>query len=388
MWASGTFGNMLEWCQANGIQRVVNLLRYPDVPLRSSVPDYTHMDFNVEYQERILEVLKEITSTVYAGGNVLVHCKHGLHRTGAVITLWIALMLATGDMAKQSAQSLLSTQSWRERLQEAFDIWSTGRQLQQASIEENWRRDYALESWNEVIFRWEQMPRDMILNWIDELRRQAQQAERRLQRSGQSEPSVQSRMSLPSLPRPKSRQPKPPQPQPQPKPPQPKQRPKPPQPKPEAKPPQPKPPQPKPTPQPKRQPTPKPSAKKRQEPPPSGPPPKRALLRTAAEAAASAVPEVPVVPAVSASSASSAEPWVPGAEWQQGDWRCRVCGNHNWRHRGYCNGRLGQCKAVRDKGFKPGDWYCKCGNWNLSRRTTCNRSKCQTSREEGEQLPP
>ena len=130
LWASGTFGNMLEWCHANGIQRVVNLLRYPDVPLRSSVPDYTHMDFNVEYQERILEVLKEITSTVYAGGNVLVHCQHGLHRTGAVITLWLALMLATGDMAKQSAQSLLSTQSWRERLQEAFDIWSMGRQLQ------------------------------------------------------------------------------------------------------------------------------------------------------------------------------------------------------------------------------------------------------------------
>ena len=130
LWASGTFGNMLEWCHANGIQRVVNLLRYPDVPLRSSVPDYTHMDFNVEYQERILEVLKEITSTVYAGGNVLVHCQHGLHRTGAVITLWLALMLATGDMAKQSVQSLLSTQSWRERLQEAFDIWSMGRQLQ------------------------------------------------------------------------------------------------------------------------------------------------------------------------------------------------------------------------------------------------------------------
>ena len=139
--------------------------------------------------------------------------------------------------------------------------------------------------------------------------------------------------------------------------------------------------------------TPKSSAKKRLQPPPSGPPPKRALLRTAAEVAASAAllraaAEVPAVPAVSASSASSAEPWVPGAEWQQGDWRCRVCGNHNWRHRGYCNGGLGQCKAVRDKGFKPGDWYCKCGNWNLSRRTTCNRSTCQTSREEGEQLPP
>ena len=80
--------------------------------------------------------------------------------------------------------------------------------------------------------------------------------------------------------------------------------------------------------------------------------------------------------------------WAPGAEWQDGDWTCRVCGNHNWRHRGFCNGGGGRCKASRDEDFGPGDWYCKCGNWNLSRRTECNRWRCKAPRSEGGQCPP
>ena len=136
IWACGLFSDMAEWRANNDIQRVVNLLPVEDAHLRHQVPNYTHMDFNVSSTERVLEVLRDITDTVYSGGNVLVHCRHGLHRTGAIITLWIAMALAVGDSIEPQ-QSVLSDTPRFQRLQEAFNIWSEGRQLTQASIEGN-----------------------------------------------------------------------------------------------------------------------------------------------------------------------------------------------------------------------------------------------------------
>ena len=70
------------------------------------------------------------------------------------------------------------------------------------------------------------------------------------------------------------------------------------------------------------------------------------------------------------------------------DWICPRCGNHNWTRRGYCNGKHGgACRAPRDAGLQPGDWYCECGNWNLNWRGWCNRAECLKSRTEDEQKP-
>ena len=92
-------------------------------------------------------------------------------------------------------------------------------------------------------------------------------------------------------------------------------------------------------------------------------------------------------------SRESAAPWE-GPPWKiqrvdikLGDWICHKCGNHNFNRRGYCNGRHGGCKTPRDAGWKPGDWYCACGNWNLNWRGWCNRAKCNKSRAEDEQKP-
>ena len=82
---------------------------------------------------------------------------------------------------------------------------------------------------------------------------------------------------------------------------------------------------------------------------------------------------------------TSEMPWRP---FLKGDWRCRECNNHNMHWRGYCFGLHGRCRATRDASFRPGDWYCQCGNFNLQRRTHCNRSKCGKSRQDGEQFPP
>ena len=41
------------------------------------------------------------------------------------------------------------------------------------------------------------------------------------------------------------------------------------------------------------------------------------------------------------------------------DWICPICGNHNLTRRCYCNGKHGgACRAPRDSGLQPGDWYC------------------------------
>ena len=95
------------------------------------------------------------------------------------------------------------------------------------------------------------------------------------------------------------------------------------------------------------------------------------------------IPTLPTYPPPAASERGA--DWVPGAEWQQGDWTCRKCGNHNWRIRGFCN--RGKCRAPRDENFRIGqDWYCKCGNFNKVFRTTCNRTTCGASRESSEQF--
>ena len=81
-------------------------------------------------------------------------------------------------------------------------------------------------------------------------------------------------------------------------------------------------------------------------------------------------------------------PWkIQRVDIKLGDWICHTCGNHNFNRRGYCNGRHGGCRTPRDAGWKPGDWYCGCGYWNLTWRGRCNRATCNKSRAENEQKP-
>jgi len=52
----------------------------------------------------------------------------------------------------------------------------------------------------------------------------------------------------------------------------------------------------------------------------------------------------------------------------EGGWDCKLCGNHNYEGRIYCNRRT--CSA-------PGPWTCSaCGNHNFAGRMVCNRKTC------------
>ena len=80
-------------------------------------------------------------------------------------------------------------------------------------------------------------------------------------------------------------------------------------------------------------------------------------------------------------------PWKRAAigRAKPGDWICKVCGNLNFNRRGFCAGRHGTCGQSRQSNWKPGDWYCTCGNHNMAFRTHCNRKKCGLPRAQGEQ---
>ena len=80
-------------------------------------------------------------------------------------------------------------------------------------------------------------------------------------------------------------------------------------------------------------------------------------------------------------------PWKRAATGpaKPGDWICQACGNLNFSRRGFCAGLRGKCGQGRESSWKPGDWYCTCGNHNMAFRTHCNRTKCGLPREQGEQ---
>ena len=327
------------------------------------------------------------------------HCVHGLHRTGSLITLWIALTLAGGDFLLGAGKPEdLTMSSWIDRLTEAWNLWADKRQLSQATAEAWSRRDFAAESWNAMLEFWQEMPMERVTQMIDQLRRHARNAHQRAASSGSgsgdlharlsiggasssstSVQSVQSQHSQPPIvlkPRPKPRLTAAP--------------PKPPMPTRDSAPILPLSPKQLPAVKAKAMPKamPKPSVSPQQAKQPAEQP--SVLSVQSQQSEQSAVPEqLRKKPrgsaAVEVPGADRGEAWVPGRDWQAGDWRCRACNNHNWRRRGYCNGNGGRCGEPRGPGFGPKDWYCRCGNWNLGGRSVCNRSSCKTPRSEGEQ---
>ena len=369
LWASGKFQGFDAWVWDHSIALVVNLLGGV-----GKVGSFTFdmngrgKDFDNWWQD-LEEAVRLLTDTLYSGGHVLVHCQHGLHRTGSLIVLWLAVGLAAGD-------GLENMSNWHQLMEEAWTTWSLGRDLQLATVSDRKGRDYCQESWQAV----QEFFSDLIWDEVQGLVNIFQRSASGIIDSMQSVPSSLSvTFRLPGQ---------------------------------------------RPTPAAKRQPKGKDkgdTSKDKGAPPEDadkdkgdaskdkGAPPEdadkdkpKAVLKPAPkkrsrspqskQSQQSKPPQPPPPPPVPTSSrrekaSSSRGPdWVPGAEWQEGDWNCRLCGNHNWRHRGFCN-RV-TCKAPRDASFRVGkDWYCKCGNFNKAHRSVCNRSTCQKPRAGNEQNP-
>ena len=357
LWASGKFQGFDAWVWDHSIALVVNLLGGVGM-VGSFAFDMNgrSKDFDTWWQT-LEESIRLLTETMYSGGHVLVHCQHGLHRTGSLIVLWLAVGLAAGE-------GLENMSHWHQLMEEAWATWSLGRDLQLAAVSCKKRRDYAQESRQAV----QEFFSDLIFEEVQSLviifQRTANDIVSTTMQSAPSSLSVTFRL--------------------------PGQRP---------------------APAAKRQPKDKGKASKDEGDPPADavedevedegkaskakivlkPRPKKRQRPSQSVQSEQSSPSPPPFPPPNPTSklrekASSPRgpDFVPGIEWQEGDWNCRLCGNHNWRHRGFCN--RDTCKAPRDASFKVGkDWYCKCGNFNKAHRSICNRSKCQNPRAGNEQ---
>ena len=96
------------------------------------------------WDDELWDVIEAMTRALYMGKHILAHCQHGLHRTGSLITLWLALGLVAQEGVRDRA-------GWLDKLAEAWRTWSLGRQLRQATMEDRRRRDYEGESWRAVL---------------------------------------------------------------------------------------------------------------------------------------------------------------------------------------------------------------------------------------------
>ena len=66
-------------------------------------------------------------------------------------------------------------------------------------------------------------------------------------------------------------------------------------------------------------------------------------------------------------------------EWQKRDWKCPICGNHNYSQRKTCNNM--QCPTVK---FKKGGWLCPtCHNHNYASRQVCGTIRCNEAKPDG-----
>ena len=324
LWASGTFNGLDEWLEDNDIELLVNLLGRR-VSRRCEWKEWDMNSFSGDWNDELGDVVEALTRALYMGKHALVHCQHGLHRTGSLIVFWLALGMISGEEVHDS-------DDWLDKLEEAWRSWSRGRQLHQATKDDRHGRDYEDESWKALMSYFRDMPLSVVRDMAERLQRTAQAASRNLhqsQRSQRSEQSVQSRLPLqrptvtlvPKAPSSSAAS----------------------------------------SSTSSAAPSFTPAAKRK--------PPGAASSSTSS--AATSAPRTPPLqsawgqkwsmpslpssrgpqpPAHPPSARATAEQaygpdWVPGAEWQSGDWACRRCGNHNWRRRGFLQSQHSQGAA-------------------------------------------
>ena len=144
------------------------------------------------WTDELGEIVEALTRALYTGKHVLVHCQHGLHRTGSLIVFWLALGMVSGEGVRDS-------DDWLDKLEEAWRSWSRGRQLRQATKDDRRGRDFEDESWKALMSFFRDMPLPVVMDMAERLQRTAQAASRnphRSQGSQRSEQSVQSRLPL------------------------------------------------------------------------------------------------------------------------------------------------------------------------------------------------
>ena len=111
LWASGTFSGLDEWIDDNNIELLVNLLGRRV----SRCCEWKEWDMNHvtgAWTDELGDIIEALTRALYTGKHALVHCQHGLHRTGSLITFWLALGMV-------STEGVRDSDDWMQKLADA-----------------------------------------------------------------------------------------------------------------------------------------------------------------------------------------------------------------------------------------------------------------------------
>jgi protein tyrosine phosphatase len=117
--------------QENEIALQVNCL-WSTKHNRPAIAFHANLDCRDGLLGRAALAAKKISATLAQGQNVLVHCAHGVHRTGSMICLWQTLLK---DMPG-------STEEWHQMLRSSYEDFAVGRRLQARSTR---RHNYEAE---------------------------------------------------------------------------------------------------------------------------------------------------------------------------------------------------------------------------------------------------
>ena len=106
------------------------------------------------------------------GRNVLVHCRHGVHRTGSFAVLLMALLLLS-QKCEMSVVCSASVESgvWIRCLQVACVFYERQRELQRRTAQLGVRRgraprDLSAEMKDAVLDFWRNLPADLLTQWM------------------------------------------------------------------------------------------------------------------------------------------------------------------------------------------------------------------------------
>ena len=98
---------MERWKKDKGVELVVNCLTHG-----TERDELLAVEYPRGRMERTQHFLKKSVAHMARGGSELVHCRHGIHRTGSFITLLLSMLLM---MSFRSVLSLTSTMpTWTE----------------------------------------------------------------------------------------------------------------------------------------------------------------------------------------------------------------------------------------------------------------------------------
>ena len=90
LWAGGTFRGFEDWVAEHEVEVVANLLGRQHVRV-GQWAEWNMNEINHVWWENLTEIMEMITTALYSRKHVLVHRQHGVHRTGSLITCWLAL---------------------------------------------------------------------------------------------------------------------------------------------------------------------------------------------------------------------------------------------------------------------------------------------------------